>query len=585
MNSHIETYLNDYIAMPSPNFAVLIKGEWGSGKTHYIKKVVKRLVTDKKKDYVYVSLYGVDELSQIDDLILAELSPIGQSLKFLGKVTYGAAKFLVSETCGKVAEKLVEGVVGAVSSEKSSNLAISKSDNVVLIFDDLERCTINPEVVKGYINYFVEHQSCKVLILANSDELKNKDTNEKIIGKTFHVTADVDNAYDIFLKDEELKSTADVLINHKKIVVDLFKRSEFNNLRLLKQSFSDFNSFYKQLGQAIKDKPDLIEHLITLFFIFSFEEKNKSGGLARFIAASKRIYGLIEKYKNTPPDEDQVYYNKILKKYGNAYRSKLLLNDYWIDVISKNKYNNRIIEGMLEDSHYFYEERTEDWQKLTNYSTLTIAQDNALLPKVFQKFKNEELEFKGLLSVTNYMYFLSDQEIIPISIDKVTKIAENTIIKQKEHIPLDIDFSVLQHTHQGVEITKVIDYLKEVVDNKKISEDAVQELLNALQSNVQTFTDMLHLKYLNIPILSKIDVEEFITVLMNLSFYDIEHVFKTLADRYAPERVSHPECDTSGEFEWAKTLVTKFEESIKEPKTSLLHFLTPSFDEIKKHTK
>ena len=37
-NSHIEKYLDDYVKIESPKFAVLINGIWGSGKTYFIKE-------------------------------------------------------------------------------------------------------------------------------------------------------------------------------------------------------------------------------------------------------------------------------------------------------------------------------------------------------------------------------------------------------------------------------------------------------------------------------------------------------------------------------------------------------------------
>jgi hypothetical protein len=43
--------------------------------------------------------------------------------------------------------------------------------NQLIIFDDLERCSISIPDTLGYINQFVEHKDCKVIILANEDEL------------------------------------------------------------------------------------------------------------------------------------------------------------------------------------------------------------------------------------------------------------------------------------------------------------------------------------------------------------------------------------------------------------------------------
>ena len=44
-NKHIKEFLNYYIGLPNPQYAVLLKGKWGSGKTHFINEY--------KKEYYY----------------------------------------------------------------------------------------------------------------------------------------------------------------------------------------------------------------------------------------------------------------------------------------------------------------------------------------------------------------------------------------------------------------------------------------------------------------------------------------------------------------------------------------------------
>ena len=36
MNKHVKYGLNQYVAAPDPQCAVLLKGDWGYGKTHFI---------------------------------------------------------------------------------------------------------------------------------------------------------------------------------------------------------------------------------------------------------------------------------------------------------------------------------------------------------------------------------------------------------------------------------------------------------------------------------------------------------------------------------------------------------------------
>ena len=43
-NEHIEEFLKHYFKLPSPpQYAVLLKGKWGVGKTWFLKKIMSQL--------------------------------------------------------------------------------------------------------------------------------------------------------------------------------------------------------------------------------------------------------------------------------------------------------------------------------------------------------------------------------------------------------------------------------------------------------------------------------------------------------------------------------------------------------------
>ena len=37
MNNQILRFLNEYAKLPSPQYAVLLRGKWGCGKTYFVK--------------------------------------------------------------------------------------------------------------------------------------------------------------------------------------------------------------------------------------------------------------------------------------------------------------------------------------------------------------------------------------------------------------------------------------------------------------------------------------------------------------------------------------------------------------------
>jgi pantothenate kinase-related protein Tda10 len=88
LNSHIEKYLDYYCNLcHAPEFAVLLKGKWGSGKTWFIEQYREKL-EEKNKKCLYVSLYGMTKFSEIEDEFFRQLHPIlsSKGMTIAGKI-------------------------------------------------------------------------------------------------------------------------------------------------------------------------------------------------------------------------------------------------------------------------------------------------------------------------------------------------------------------------------------------------------------------------------------------------------------------------------------------------------------------
>ena len=88
-NAHVTDYLNAYRLMGAVDFAVMITGLRGSGKTEFVKRWVeslRRTDNDDKLDYLLVSLNGVSSLEDIDSLLFRAAHQIlgGKSVRIRG---------------------------------------------------------------------------------------------------------------------------------------------------------------------------------------------------------------------------------------------------------------------------------------------------------------------------------------------------------------------------------------------------------------------------------------------------------------------------------------------------------------------
>ena len=172
MSDYLIKEIKKYIANDRINYAVLIDGEWGSGKTYFIKEELipalnndiiqndNNLSSEIKKP-IYISLYGIDSLNSISEQIYLQLLGKGTKIVSLG---YSALKALKPDlNYSEIISKINDNV---------------DLNNYFLIFDDLERINLDINMCLAYINSFVEHNKIKVIIIANEKEIGKLDFNK-----------------------------------------------------------------------------------------------------------------------------------------------------------------------------------------------------------------------------------------------------------------------------------------------------------------------------------------------------------------------------------------------------------------------
>jgi KAP family P-loop domain len=138
-NRHVKDYLRFYLSLRhSPYFAVMINGPWGIGKSHLVKQFLKEAVRDPDK-FVYISLFGLTSLDEIDSALFEAIYP------------------LVTSKAAKIGGRIIKAALKFKGIDFDLNLkdVIDKFSPRVFVFDDLERCEMPINSVMGYINQFV----------------------------------------------------------------------------------------------------------------------------------------------------------------------------------------------------------------------------------------------------------------------------------------------------------------------------------------------------------------------------------------------------------------------------------------------
>ncbi|WP_414625178.1 P-loop NTPase fold protein [Calothrix sp. CCY 0018] len=612
INSHIEEYLDYYCSLShAPGFAVLLKGQWGCGKTWFIEKYREKLKKNNQK-CLYVSLYGMTSFSEIEDAFFQQLHPVlsSKGMALTGKIFKGFLKGTLKIDLNNDSNN--DGTWNIGIPDINLPEYLKNTDKSILIFDDLERCQIDISNLLGYINYFVEHDDLKVIIIANEDELLKPDINnsggdnsgkdnsstsykvikEKLIGKTFGVSLDFEGALESFIAIVDNSDVRQFLSDNIELIENLYKKAEFENLRCLRQIILDFDRIYKVLPEKATSKVEILQEILKVLMAFSIEIK-RGNMLATDI--SKLEYGRISEYMlrktfGVPQASSSVVKENIIEE-NNKEESPLakIVNTYpeldlpepflgkvwWQTFFDKGILDTQELETSLSTSKYFQDENTPNWVKLWHFAYLTDDEFDNLLKKVESEYADRQFIELGIIKhIAGLFLMFSDVGVYHKSKKEIFEEAKLYIDYLKDNKTINIPES--QYTsigyiigggynglgYQGKEIQEfkeLCSYIKEVQELAKVESmpGAAQDLVNIMQDDVWKFYTMICIsnsqeqKYSKIPILKYIEPSVFVEKLLSMKFDDKQCVGGALTERY---KFSNTNEKLLSELDWLQSI-------------------------------
>ncbi|MBA4053559.1 MAG: hypothetical protein C0490_02500 [Marivirga sp.] len=176
----VRSALEMFISEPNSK-AVVLKGEWGTGKTYLWNMLLKQKKESiSRKKYAYVSLFGLSNLVDLkraifENVVSSENADVNGDLKSLignlagvGQALERAVRKGVKVTTEAVSIPFVKGLGGVVDT-----ISFASVTDTLICIDDYERRNtgLSGKEVLGLISYLVENKNCSVILVLNHSQL------------------------------------------------------------------------------------------------------------------------------------------------------------------------------------------------------------------------------------------------------------------------------------------------------------------------------------------------------------------------------------------------------------------------------
>ncbi|HVW67061.1 MAG TPA: P-loop NTPase fold protein [Candidatus Peribacteraceae bacterium] len=420
----------EYLKKSQTDYALMVTGPWGSGKTFYVKNTLKKFI--EKHDYrmIYVSLNGVSDPQKIIDTVLVEilaekagstvknLLPIGGQVLLNGiNLSAGFFSFAANQN-QDLFKSLKESITKKI---------LPRFGNTLFVFDDLERTTDLekiPEMLGTIHRNFIEHNYAKVLFIANEEELAANHyprIREKVIGRVIKYSVDANHFVPEFIAGVEAsKDVKEFLKKEESLVTQTFKQHGDENIRTLRFIVESFIRIFNEI-KDVKNVKQLLPQILYFTSIISFEFKAgklnssdvETGPKLDHVSVATLWLGNKEK-KLT--DEEQYlvdFYKKYLRMSTVDYIYLAPIFNYiltgYLDVAALRKE----LEKMLESSS----EKVQAYWKLERFEELNFSELQGAYNDVLSFASEGEYLPLDYLAIWNRAEILKKNNILSIKLN------------------------------------------------------------------------------------------------------------------------------------------------------------------------
>ena len=543
----------DYIRSDYTDYAVMLNGEWGSGKTyfwdHKIRPKIETMhINGKQYTTIYMSLYGISNLEEISKKIFIETTQLmDKNLK----------KFMNSHNQVTIPEYAKTGLdmanfFGVTQNGDKLNYAdFFSTDDKVLCFDDLERANVDVIDILGYINNFVEHDHIKTIIICNEKELATKLKSSNLEMKTFIATYLLDKQGDlskisdkpmvekiqdqieyVFDKANDYERIKEKLIGetfeyapkftyiingllmryennpelikflreNTRLIISTFEKSGTRNLRILKHALNDFRKIFDMVNKHYSNTNQVVLKTMLIFTIaVSFEIKAGKVTKDKFVnIKDNEEYKAILVSSRVLMDNRQFYIKEFDNNYYYNFKAEYRFFKFIEIYVRTRIFDMKVFKANMEIIR-----TTVDVAKIKGYKRLLteeywkISDDDfgGVIEEIIETLRTGEIELIDTVKLFSYFSYFIKKDLIKYDMKTIKNLFFNGMnvssltSKYCDNVDEELDKIAVLEHDQDME--DVLEHFSQL--NKKLKERAfiekADEIFKCIPMKMEEFYD------------------------------------------------------------------------------------------------
>ncbi|MBN1776841.1 MAG: hypothetical protein JW811_01855 [Clostridiales bacterium] len=506
MNAITES-VQKYISNINIKQALLIDGEWGCGKTYFVKNElmsINEIASDAESPllvkYVYISLFGIDSIKKLMTKINSELlfifgkeiprkitrsdkeaskvdtteiSPIKQKIqeKFKTITSIVQNKFLTEDMCQAIFE--------------TWDIKLDSQKRYVLIFDDLERTIIDMDMLMGTINQLVEHNNFRIIIVAHTGELASDKATvfstkkEKVVGATLRYKPDpAETISSIISALNNVTDNLSVFLNSEIYPISqICKIANIFNARSIQRAIAVFSQFYdlysRELAETtisavfrglvflvlLFDKGYLKEKEFDVFKEYPWNTFKLSGSKSMFQMGLEGENKTKKEQSLTPEEERTTNVGEIIRNY--PYETNYPIPESVIQYLSAGNWSSENEKADCTNLNDLTKIINDALSKIVNirfFEYESLQQMKAATTTICKNIRAGEYQMNLIYRISRAFEVMEVYDLIP-NLHKKLKSAVLFWIKNtptgdmcKRHIPLEL------HEHRNLNTLEKPEY-------------------------------------------------------------------------------------------------------------------------------